>query len=90
VLDEDISESKLKELNADAEEAKGKLDAKSRDCAALRAEIDTLSKWFIEDAAQRLSGCALETAGCLLGEAVKQALLSAKNYQMRKMLMKWH
>ena len=55
--EEDISESKLKTLSADLDKVRGKLDGKAADCAALKAENETLTRRFAEDAVRVRVDC---------------------------------
>lgn len=70
IPDEDISESKLKKLNTESDNAKGRLDAKTADCSALRAEMETLIKRFEGDASKWLAASSFEAAGTLLVDAI--------------------
>ncbi|MDR3355379.1 MAG: SMC family ATPase [Synergistaceae bacterium] len=67
--DEDISESKLKKLNADAEMAKAALEDCGTKCAAARAEIVTLASRFNEDAESIIPDFRADDAGSMLSAA---------------------
>ncbi|MDR1916336.1 MAG: SMC family ATPase, partial [Synergistaceae bacterium] len=71
--DEDISESKLKKLNTEAERVKSKLDDKSSVCAILRAEITTLTERFSSDADKWFSEVPFDAIEALLVDTIEQA-----------------
>jgi exonuclease SbcC len=70
--DEEISESKLKKLNADADKSKDKLDEKTAVCASLRAETAALTERFLRDASALFDDISLEAIGMLLADSIRQ------------------
>ena len=82
--DDDVSESKLKKLNTESDKAKEKLDAKTADCSALRAEIKTLIKRFEGDASMCLSATSFETAGTLLVDKIGEVRQSSSEMATRR------
>ena len=81
--EEEVSESKLKKLNTEAEAAKKRLDAKASECSAGIEVIDTLSVRFSESAS-KLLGSAPEDAGALLESETEQARAAVAELTVKK------
>jgi exonuclease SbcC len=69
---EDVSASKLKKLNDDAEKVKGKLDHKAAACASAQTETATLAERLLHDSTELFDGASLQTIGVLLTDSTEQ------------------
>ena len=84
VSGEEISEGKLKKLNTTSEAVKNKLDDKTTECSALRAEITMLTTRFTVDAAKWLPEFEPDTIGALLDKDIKQIDIQLAELSQRK------
>jgi exonuclease SbcC len=75
-MDDELSESRLKKLGADADKAKAALDAKAAYCASIRTEADVLAMRLLSDASAWFDGITLTGIGDVLSDAVRQAGVS--------------
>jgi exonuclease SbcC len=82
--DEDVSESKLKKLDAETAKAKKGLDGKAADCAALRAEIETLTRRFLKDFGQYAPDAEWDIAGGKLSGLLVDARTAADGLTSEK------
>lgn len=82
--DEDISESRLKKLDTEAEKAKSKLDDKTTTCATLRAEIVTLTERLLNDASKWFTDVTFETIGAVLANSIGQVSKSVLEMTAKK------
>ena len=82
----DISESKLKALSADLDKVKVKLDGKAAECAALRAENETLTRRFAEDAVKVSVDCSnmdIQAIGNMLCAVVQDTMQLTEQLTLR-------
>lgn len=83
-ISDDISENRLKELNAEADNAKIKLDASASDCAALRGENEALTKLFEEDFLLAFPEASLDDVGSMLDLAIEQTQVNISDLVLKR------
>ncbi|GHU74515.1 nuclease SbcCD subunit C [Clostridia bacterium] len=82
--EEGISENAVKKLNADAETAKNRLEIKTSECAALRAEIKTRTVRFEEDASKFFPDFVLKESESLIQDALERTKRNAEELAAKK------
>jgi DNA repair exonuclease SbcCD ATPase subunit len=82
--DGDISDEKLKKLQIDSDQVKGKADRKSSDCAALILEIDIFTSHFNTAVATHIPNGNYENSGNLLGTEISEAKVRCQKLSEKK------
>lgn len=83
-MEDDISESKLKKLGADADKAKAALDAKTADCASICTQADVLAARLLSDASAWFNDITLIGIGDVLSDAIRQTGVSVIELTAKK------